>query len=566
MASCREKIISQAYADYIVEYGGIEENIYNNYETDCVQLFNERYASFHLPVASMSTAVNLLPYSAIPKLFGLMDTSSMDQSGITRLHQQPYLELEGQEVIVGVIDTGIDYTHPVFRNSDGSTRIIRIWDQSIEAPADAVAIPQVDYGTVYTAEDINRALASQNPESIVPSTDTDGHGTFVAGIAAGGEDTANDFIGAAPRADIAVVKLKPAKNYLRQFYLIRDGAPAYQENDIMAAVAYLLKLSQYLRKPLSVCIGLGTNSGDHNGGSYISRFLDMVGTLSGVCITCAAGNEANRGCHYLGTVAQEDEYTEVELRVGQEEQGFVTELWGVAPDIYSVGFVSPGGEVVERISPKIGEIQRLSFFLEPTVIYVNHRIVEAASGGEIIFIRFANPVPGVWRIRVYGSNLLSKVFHMWLPIHGFISEDTQFLAPQPDNTVTTPADAWSTLSVGAYNHYNNSIYLYSGRGFTPSGLVVPDFCAPGVNVFGPGLSGRFTSRSGTSISAAHACGAAALLLQWGIYRRAEYTMSTIQIRQYLIRGARRQQDILYPSRIWGYGTMDVYHAFEIFIT
>ena len=567
MAVCSEQIISQDYADYIVEYGGIEENIYNIYETDCVQIFNERYAAFHLPVASMATAVNALAYSAIPKLFGLMDTSSMDQSGITRLHQQPYLGLLGQEVIVGIIDTGIDYTHPVFKRSDGSTRIVRIWDQSIEpARENPEAVPAVDYGSVYTAQDINRALNDENPLSIVPSMDTDGHGTFMAGIAAGSEDVVNDFIGAAPRADIAVVKLKPAKEYLRQFYLIREGVPAYQENDIMAAVAYLLRLSQSLRRPLSICIGLGTNSGDHNGGSYISRFLHMAGTLAGVSIACAAGNEANRGCHYRGTVAAEDEYTEVELRVDRDEGGFVTELWGQAPDIYSVGFVSPGGEVVARLSPKIGELQRISFFLEPTVIYVNHRIVEAASGGEVIFIRFADPVPGVWRIRVYGSNLLTRVFHMWLPIHGFISEGTQFLIPQPDNTVTTPGDAWSALCVGAYNHYNNSIYLYSGRGFTPSGMVVPDFCAPGVNVFGPGLRGRFTTRSGTSVAAAHACGAAALLLQWGIFRRGEYTMSTTQVRQYLIRGARRQSDIIYPSRIWGYGTMDVYNAFEIFIT
>ncbi len=565
MAACGNQIVSQDYADYIVEYGGIAENLYNVYETDCVQIFNERYAAFHLPVSSMDTAVNLLAYSAIPKLFGTMDTSSMDQSGITRLHSQPYLGLQGQDVIVGIIDTGIDYTHPVFRRSDGSTRILRIWDQGIEPEGDVQAFPEVDYGTVYTGEDIDRALNSETPLSIVPSTDTNGHGTFVAGIAAGSADTANDFTGAAPRCNIAVVKLKPAKQYLRSFYQIPDGAEAYQENDIMAAVAYLLRLSQALYRPLSVCIALGTNSGNHNGGSYISRYLDMVATLSGVCITAAAGNEANRGCHYMGTVTDENVYTEVELKVGPGEAGFVTELWGTAPDIFSVGFVSPGGEIIERLSPKMNEVQRLTFFLEPTVIEVNHRIAEAASGGEVIFIRFSAPVPGVWRIRVYGSNLLPGTFHMWLPIHGFIREDTAFLTPQPDHTVTAPADAWAVLAAGAYNHYNNSSYLYSGRGFTPAGMVVPDFCAPGVNVFGPARDGRFTAKSGTSVAAAHVCGAGALLLQWGIYRRGEYTMSSVQVRQYLIRGARRQPDIVYPSRVWGYGTLDVYHAFEIFI-
>ena len=200
MPSCREQIISEDYADYIIEYGSIIENVYKIYQTDCVQVINERYAVFHEPATSMNVAVNIsLPYSSIPKLFGLMDTSSMDSSGITRVQNQPYLNLKGQDVIVGVIDTGIDYTHPAFRSSDGATRITAIWDQTIESGEDETGRGGgiVDYGTIYSREMINQALLSDDPASIVPSTDTDGHGTFMAGIAAGSEDLANDFIGAA---------------------------------------------------------------------------------------------------------------------------------------------------------------------------------------------------------------------------------------------------------------------------------------------------------------------------------------------------------------------------------
>ena len=168
-------------------------------------------------------------------------------------------------------------------------------------------------------------------------------------------------------------------------------------------------------------------------------------------------------------------------------------------------------------------------------------------------MRFEAPSAGIWRIRVYGTNLLYGRFHIWLPIEGFISPDTYFLQPQPDNTVTAPGDSAIAMSVAAYNHFSNSIYLYSGRGFTTGGRVVPDFAAPGVNVYGPGLNGRFTSRSGTSVAAAHGAGAAALLLEWGIYGGNAFQMSTVQIKQYLIRGARRQEDVIYPSRIWDMG-------------
>ena len=204
------------------------------------------------------------------------------------------------------------------------------------------------------------------------------------------------------------MKLKPAKAYLRMYYLIQDEVPAYQENDIMTAVSWLIALARRENKPLSICIGLGTNSGNHSGGAYISRYLDMVGTLNGTCISCAAGNESNRGCHYLGIVEANTPFVEVELRVGEEDGGFSMELWGIAPEIYSVGFVSPGGEVVERISPRLGNTQRYNLVLEPTVISVSQKIVESVSGGQMIFFRFENPVPGIWRIRVYGTNLLQR--------------------------------------------------------------------------------------------------------------------------------------------------------------
>lgn len=137
---------------------------------------------------------------------------------------------------VGFIDTGIDYRNQVFRYSDGSTRIFRIWDQTVRSGKKPEGI---GYGSEYTRVQINEALQQEDPLLVVPSMDTNGHGTFVAGVTCGSEDIANQFIGAVPLAEIAVVKLKEAKPYLRDFYFIPEGVPAYQENDIMMAVSYL---------------------------------------------------------------------------------------------------------------------------------------------------------------------------------------------------------------------------------------------------------------------------------------------------------------------------------------
>ncbi len=573
MAECNEQIVSQRYADYIIEYGGREQDIYDTYPTNCVQIYNARYGTIHLPVESMNGAAGVLGYHAIPKLYGLMDTSSMDASGITQIQNQQYLNLNGDDVIVGIIDTGIDYTNPLFRRTDGMTRLVGIWDQSYTNMGfdDGIGAndrykPSVRYGRAYSTAEINEALMLDNPGELLPLDDTNGHGTFLTGIAAGGRDWNNDFTGAAPRSDIAVVKLKPAKNYLRDYYLIREDALAFQENDIMAAVDYLLELSGYYRKPIAICIGLGTASGSHTGTSFLCRYLDYVGSLPGVAISAAAGNESNRGSHFLGKIEVEDDFVEVELRTGEDERGFVTELWGLSPDLFRVGFVSPSGQVIEPIQGVIGQRTTIDFVVEPTKIFLYYQITDYASGSQVVFIRFMDPAPGVWRIRVYGENLTYGDFHMWLPISQFKSEDTIFLDPQPDSTVTSPGDCKVALCAGAYNHYNNSIYIYSGRGFAPDGAIYPSLCAPGVDVFGPTTRERYGNRSGTSISAAHVCGACALILQWAFYQRQMIFLTSEDVKQYLVRGARREEEQSYPNRLWGFGILDVYHSFEIFLT
>lgn len=543
----------------------------------CYDFSSREYAVIYLPLSEvLPITLGKYEYYSIPKLYTLLDTSSMEASGILPVFSQPALSNQGEGVLIGFIDTGIDYQNPLFRNPDGTTRIAGIWDQTL--PENQEELPlgvqdpsgllgSISYGTAFRPEQINQALKSEDPLSLVPSQDELGHGTFLAGIAAGGETSSGDFIGAAPKASIGVVKLKPAKQYLRDFYLIRPDAPAYQENDIMMGIKYLQLLSQETSMPLVICISLGTNWGSHQGSSPLSSALETASRYTGTVNVIAAGNETGLSHHYSHYLPDRQEWEDVEIRVASGERGFVAELWSDVAELYTIGFISPSGETVSRIPLTLGQDSRVTFLLEKTVITLNYLPAESGSGRQLIFFRFQDPAPGIWRVRVYNTLYLRGQYHMWLPVQGFASPETIFLKPDPDTTITCPGNTALPITVGAYDHRDGSIYLHSSRGFAIDGQIKPDLAAPGVEVFGPSSqllpdgAPYLTRRTGTSVAAAHTAGAAASLLSWGIVEGNDPAMNSASVRGYLVRGADRSPAYTYPNREFGYGTLNLYQSF-----
>ena len=561
MSECAERIISEDYADFIIEIGFRENEARQEYKDLCIQDIGYKFSAIYYPLSEINPiSVGADTYIAIPKLFGLMDTSAVEATGALRLQRVRGASLTGNGVIVGFIDTGIDYTNDIFKNVTGRTRILSIWDQSDQSGTH----PQgIEFGSEYTREDIDRALQSENPYSIVPTKDTQGHGTFMAGVACGSEDVENNFIGAANESQIAVVKLKRAKKYLRDFYLIEENVQdVYQENDIMQAVTYLRNLSRRESKPLVLVLGLGTGSGQRSGGSALSQQLNDLGEMIGCCVVTCAGNEGNARLHYKGSVLNK-EYEDVELRVGEGTNGFTMELWGNSPDIISVAFISPAGEMISRIPARVGQSDTVEFLLEKSKIDISYSLVEAGGGVELIFMRFIDPTPGVWIIRVYGNNILEGEYNIWLPIKQFIDKETYFLKPNPDITLTVPSTTQATITVAAYDNMTNALFTDSSRGFTRTNEIKPDITAPGVNVYGPGINNNYVRKSGTSVAAALVAGNCAQLMQWGIVEKNETQMKTNYIKNFLIRGAIRDRNIVYPSKEWGYGKVNVYEAFSI---
>lgn len=558
---CREQILSEEYLDFIVEYNLNLPQVFADYGDHCMEIVNNVYGIAHLDRRrAPNYSVGIYGFRTIPSVFSLADTSSMETSGILRAQNRPLPDLRGEGVMVGIIDSGIDYTHPVFRTGNGESRIVGIWDQADQSGEPPAGIL---YGTEYRQSQINEALRQADPRLMVPTVDETGHGTFLAGIAAGGETPDGSFVGAAPESVLAVVKLKPAKQNLKDYYFIPPEELVYQENDIMMGVRYLLALREELRLPLVILVGLQSNRGGHDGYTPLEEQLSRATEQRGYVPVVASGNDGNKGHHYFGTIRAEDTYRDVEIRVPMGVEGFWLNLWAYSPEFYSIGFVSPGGEEIPRIPPRVESTENLRFILEDTTISVDNRIVESRSGSQLINIGIRKPTPGVWILRIYSAYPLGGSFHVWLPVEGQVAEGVQFLEPNPNITLTIPGTSREVLTVSGYNHKSDSIYINSGRGFTRNGTIQPLLAAPGVAVYGPFPGGQFGTMTGTSVSAAHVAGAAADILSWGIYRGNEPTMDSNAVRAYLIRGARRKSVYTYPNREWGYGALDLYGVFEL---
>ena len=537
---CKKAVYSNEYYDLILDYiGG-----YSMGAPECIQQVDDTYdIGFYRRERAPELNLQDYPYLTIPHCLTPMDMTALEVSGMIRLQNPAALDLQGQGVLVGFVDTGINYEHPAFRNVDGSTRILGIWDQTqMEGPPPNGMV----YGAFY----------GEQPQSIVPERDESGHGTFLAGVACGSADAGAEFSGAAPLAHIAVVKCKQAKKYLRDYYFIADGVECYQENDLMLGLAWLNRFAYERQLPLVVCIGMGGSLGNHTGEEPLSVQCDELGRRRQRAVVVAAGNEAN---HEKRNVIQGGSEI-IELSVEERVRGFQMEMWSTVPEIYQVSVISPTGERFPKTVVYPGSRQAYTFLFEQTRLTVEYAIVGTRNSMQLISLRFENPLAGIWSVEVQGDLVLSGNICCWLPLSAFLSGEVFFLRSSPDTTITMPGMSRVAITAGAYQAVGGSIYPDSGRGFSGLNAVKPDLIAPGVNVTGPVLPDQYELRSGTSISAALTAGACAQMFQWGIVENNMRYLNTTELKNLLIRGAGRDEERVYPSPVYGYGTLNVYDA------
>lgn len=561
---------SENYVEYIVEYNGDRKALLANYSPYDLRVIDNRYAIAYQRIPDdYMESLSRLEYTLFPKVYGPMDdVGALEAIGAVNIQQENILGLTGRGVLFGIVDGGVDIYNSSFLREGNKTKILAAWDQTIESSDDAA----YGYGREYSSEEIQAAI--DEGQKIL--TDSTGHGTFCAGTAAS----------VAPSADLVVVKLKQAKDNLRGLYGVPRDVTAYSEVDIMMAIAYLLDVQAALMRPMCILVTCGTNSGSHTGAGALEKYINNIGDLKGTAVSVAGGNEGSAGHHYSGTVGRiadsdrpgnlanpgdvEDRptYDVMEIEV-TENDSFTMEIWGPSTNTYSVAIEVPGGEFIERISPRYDRSTVIRPIFGGGAVYVDYFLIEDSAGQELIMLRFVKPLNGIWRIRVYGVGDTERSFNAWLPVSAFLSPGTKFVKSDPRTTITGPANAETAICTCAYNYTNGNLYIGNSRGYTADRRVKPDILAPGVDIRGEGTGGETVIRSGTSISAAYSAGCCALLLEWSYEGRNIRNINGNQIRRYLIRGAQRPggaggisaiRD--YPNPEWGYGLLDIYGTFE----
>lgn len=558
--TCREHILSEDYRDFIGNH--VRTPFFDSItQTErCEQDAGFSYKCFYLPKETADPIT--LPkysYSSIPNCYSPLNMQTLNDAGILPIQNYPTLRLKGGNVLIGFLDSGIDYTSPVFRSLDGTTRIRAIWDQTVQSGS----LPEhFSYGSEFTEDQINEALRSESPFDLVASVDETGHGTYVASLACGSAVPEEQFLGAAPEASIAVVKLKQAKKYLRDYYFIPNDAVCYQETDLMLGLRYLNDLADSLNLPLVVCFAVGSNMGGHVGTLPLPHLLEAYSTIANHIPVIGVGNEADQRHHYTNTLTNSMTNQTAEIRVGEHVSGFSMELWTDIPNILSISIISPSGENTSRIPFQAGSSAEIDFLFERTKVSVDYRILVEKTTSELVFFRFNRPAAGIWKIVIEPVAVADGQFHMWLPVTEFLDGDVYFLESDPYCTLLNPANTESPVVVSFYNGTTGAAVSASGRGYTRSGRIKPDLTAPGINVRGAAPGGRFETRSGSSAACAITAGAVALMLEWILYIQKAPGIDSFQIRSLLMLGAIRPETMEYPNREWGYGQLNLYNTFE----
>lgn len=505
------------------------------------------YAIVNLPEEDLQAFAQLPQIEYVEKPIRLFFSvlSGRSVSCIRPLENPPW-SLTGKGILMACIDSGIDYMHEDFRKEDGTTRILRLWDQTIEGnPPEGYRI-----GTEYTEEEINQAIQASTPQerySIVPSRDLSGHGTAVAGIAAGnGRESQGVYHGVAPESPLLVVKLGNP---------VEGGFP--RTTELMQGIDYAVREGIRLGMPVVLNLSFGNSYGSHSGTSLVETYINNVANLGRTTICIGSGNEGAKAGHTSGQIAT-GETKEIEIGIGTYERSMNVQFWKNYQDRMKIFLEDPSGRRIGPIQQipgaqryRMGETDILLYYGDPSPYSMEQEMY-------IDFLPINNYInSGIWKIILQGTRILDGNYDLWLPGGGVLGSATRFYEPTPDRTLTIPSTALQAISVGAYDSQLQSYADFSGRGYTRTILQVkPDLAAPGVNILTAKTGGGYAPVTGTSFATPFVSGSAALLMEWGIVRGNDIYLYGEKVKSYLINGARQLPgEREWPNQKLGWGVL-----------
>ena len=476
---------------------------------------------------------NTIQYIELPKSLYEQDEESNRVSCILDLPTN--FANSGEGMLVGFVDSGIDYTHPAFMNMDGTTRIEYIYDLSTG-------------GNIYNKQTINQAIKSSDPFSIVPSRDDTGHGTHVTGIACGGGRIDPMYRGVAPSASIAMVKAA--------------RGTAALSSQIMQGIKFLIDRSKELNLPLVISLSLSTNDGAHDGSSILEQYIRTIENLERVSIVVAAGNEGDAGHHIGGELSKTQRAI---FNISSDEKSVIMNLYKpILPNI-SISIINPTGQSSGNVNIQEGYIQGAIGRDRYDIYVAGPKPFELNSEIKVILsARSDFLAEGVWTLEINVLNEYLGIYSIWLPVLEGLNPKTRFLEPNQYNTLGIPATVDNIIAVGSYNYRTSNLSSFSGRGAQNQGnLVRPDLAAPGEGILGPVPGGGYDTKTGTSMAAPQVAGICALMMQWGIVKGNDPYLFGQRLKYYLLRGAkRRRTDVTYPNPLWGYGEVCALNSFN----
>ncbi len=492
---------------------------------------------------------------AMSSLINITDTLSSGEtatsaSGVDYIYNNPYITVNGEGVVIAIIDSGIDYLHPDFINEDGTSKIISIWDQGSNSntPPEGMI-----FGSEITREEINQAIINQDTSL---SVDNIGTGTIAAGIAAGTGRLNNSYKGVAVNSELVVVKLREYKD------TYEEGKINYLNTDFLAAIKYIEDVIKKERKLLIINLTIGERSQS----VILTNLLDTFEYLSstGVVLVSGAGNEGNTDIHYEGQFIDNQTPQDVIIEVDNQKMLDIS-LTANGPGKIGVTVISPSGEMSYQVmySPD-NPIYRGRFNLEDSSYAIRLIYPWILSGNELLKIRIDNIKPGIWTLRLFPEILTTGEYDIYLPNQSLIPINTRFLDPNSYSTITLYATTDNVITIGAYNNKTSSMWIGSSKGPIKGGSIKPDIVAPGVDIISPFINQSYTTSTGTGVSASLACGSLALIMEYvskqGNYARKE--LFTQVLKTYLMRGATKRDIYTYPNPSQGYGILNLRNTID----